>query len=429
MRGAKVMIARIPFNFSILLLYFPPGANDPNDPNYDPEAPEDFIRIWGAHLMNLSSAFHSAVWSPRDNSQVDVSIDSPATFSGVDIYLRRLSDNQDFYLGEIGASGTGRNRFSETFDLGESQSFSDLLDLSNPEAPSEQSFDLYAAAFLGSSANKVTTSSRKAGEGKAKKYGYLRSHWGSWAHTREQADSNKKLGRKPDKWCNLNKKDLNSPPPENPGAGVPRENYYNDKIGEYADEKGVDPVLLKALLASESGLTSNANGDSFKGIGQMSKASFNEGLDRPADDDRYDQEWDDPDKGIEAAAGYLKKNRDWVSNHASTNNQEVDDETKDKLAVVSYHYGCGDTWKLMNEAAADDDKIEWHEIRDVLEERKKDGVQKAKHVLSQTAKIFGGEEPEEDDKLTDAAISYDEDEAEWEIEDNQIEEEEVESAG
>jgi len=40
-RGMKVMIARLPFDPSILLPYYPPGANDPNDPNYDPEAPED----------------------------------------------------------------------------------------------------------------------------------------------------------------------------------------------------------------------------------------------------------------------------------------------------------------------------------------------------------------------------------------------------
>ncbi len=385
--------------------------------------PEDLIRIWGAQLMNMSSAFHSAVWSPHDNTQVDMSIDSPATFSGVDIYLRRLSDNQDFYLGEIGASGTGRNRFSGAFDLSASQAFSDLLNLADPEAPPEQSFDLYAAAFFRSGANKVTTSSRKAGEGKASRYGYLESGWRYWAYTWDQADYNEKHGRKPDKWCGLNKLLLGSPPPENPSAGVPRENYYNDKIGRYADEKGVDPVLLKALLASESGLTSNANGDDYKGIGQMSKASFNEGLGRDPNDDGYDTEWSDPDKEIEASAGYLKKNRDWVSNHASTNGQELDDQTKDKLAVVSYHYGCGDTWKLMDEAAGDDNKIEWHEIRDILEERKRDGVQKAKHVLSQTAKIFGGEEPAEDDKPTDPAISYDEDKGEWDIENDQTEEE------
>ncbi|MCD6281979.1 N-acetylmuramoyl-L-alanine amidase [bacterium] len=42
-RGAELMIARLgdPEDLIPILPYYPPGANDPNDPNYDPEAPED----------------------------------------------------------------------------------------------------------------------------------------------------------------------------------------------------------------------------------------------------------------------------------------------------------------------------------------------------------------------------------------------------
>ena len=42
-RGAELMIARLgdPEDLIPVLPYYPPGANDPNDPNYDPEAPED----------------------------------------------------------------------------------------------------------------------------------------------------------------------------------------------------------------------------------------------------------------------------------------------------------------------------------------------------------------------------------------------------
>ena len=42
-RGAELMIARFgdPEDLIGILPYYPPGANDPNDPNYDPEAPED----------------------------------------------------------------------------------------------------------------------------------------------------------------------------------------------------------------------------------------------------------------------------------------------------------------------------------------------------------------------------------------------------
>ena len=36
-----VMVFRPPLDPIILLPYYPPGANDPNDPNYDPEAPAD----------------------------------------------------------------------------------------------------------------------------------------------------------------------------------------------------------------------------------------------------------------------------------------------------------------------------------------------------------------------------------------------------
>jgi|GEM_PF-2397536 len=42
-RGAELMIARFgdPEDLIGILPYYPPGANDPNDPNYDPEAPPD----------------------------------------------------------------------------------------------------------------------------------------------------------------------------------------------------------------------------------------------------------------------------------------------------------------------------------------------------------------------------------------------------
>lgn len=42
-RGAELMIARFgnPEDLIPILPYYPPGANDPNDPNYDPEAPPD----------------------------------------------------------------------------------------------------------------------------------------------------------------------------------------------------------------------------------------------------------------------------------------------------------------------------------------------------------------------------------------------------
>jgi|GEM_PF-2739526 len=42
-RGAELMIARLgdPEDLIPILPYYPPGANDPEDPNYDPEAPPD----------------------------------------------------------------------------------------------------------------------------------------------------------------------------------------------------------------------------------------------------------------------------------------------------------------------------------------------------------------------------------------------------
>jgi len=382
---------------------------------------EDSIRIWGAQLMNLSSAFHSAVWSPHDNTQVDVNVDSPATFSGVDIYLRRLLDNQDFYLGEIGASGTGRNRFSGTFDLGESQSFSGLLDLSNPEAPPEQSFDLYAAAFLGSSANKVTTSSRKAGEGKANRYSYLESHWADGADA--PGDPTRKYFGVTKTWLRDSKGDW--------------ENKYNDKIHKhsknYDGSKSVDPVVLKALLATESGL----NQDKHRNIGQLGKGGFYDGWNEwVVPEDRISEPWgswkntpasdeaiENPDKNIRAASGYLYKAYKMADNNVPEGTSEKE---KYKLAVMGYHLGVTDFGKVIDGVEQKGQELTYDTAKEVMrelanEDDKKDRLalsdtkaranEHADDVEQQVARIYDEERDPKEDVDPDGMIEFDNSEA------------------
>ena len=365
--------------------------------------PEDLIRIWGAELINLSSAFHSAVWSPRDDVQVDINLDSPATFSGVDVYLRRLSDSQDFYLGEIGASGTGRNRFSGNFDLGESQAFSDLLNLSDPEAPPEQAFDLYGAPFFGSGVNKVTTPSRKAGEGTASRYSYLESHWADGADAPD--DPKRKYFGAYKLWLNDGKTDW--------------ENKYNENIGRNAlsedGNRGVSAVVLKALLATESGL----NHDQNPNLGQLGKRAFFEGYNRMVNPENQYEHWydvadedqRDVDKNIRAAAGYLEKHYSIASDHVPAGTSQ---EEKYKLAVMGYHLGTPDFEDVISRVEENGKELSYSSAKEAMRELADEeklgpkGTSKDKandiadDVEQQVARIFDEErDPKESEETGD----------------------------
>jgi hypothetical protein len=178
-----------------------------------------------------------------------------------------------------------------------------------------------------------------------------------------------------------------------------RQNDFNKVIKKEAEDEGVDPDLLKAIVALESGFNPKASSGSHFGLAQVPDTVFDA---KTKDKDKFDDSTDETagNKNLEQGAKILKQKRNYWSSVS-------DQKERDGLAVSSYRAGEG-TIKKAREKTGEGDPGDRQNgySRDGLKRavdevfRKKDQKWRddfVKDVWNYTSKVFGGTDYSEKD--------------------------------
>ena len=440
-RGMKVMIARLPFDPSMLLPYFPPGANDPNDPNYDPEAPEDGSGNpdWWSLPPRPELPFYPwspdapPPWMPRLMSAAaspwedQVMPAYPPDFEGdmlpeVEIGVHALPE--DFSL--INLLGCA-NRGKRGLDFGYAQklkAFASIADLADIQAALffleqlDGQGNVIGTLPLGEATDKDEETDQYVIEeylnyvpsGDYRLAGGARRADGSEAtpsNPQGNVDEVKGSGLSVD--AESLKTDWDSNEREFPNSTHRKyydayertrdadvQNKYNGVIQRAADEAGVNAAILKATVAVENGFENDPEGW-IVGLAQVSK-KHPKWKKLFGDYPKYDDTEDDPaigNQNLRMGAEVLKEMHNYWENQGVT---DIDEQ--EKLASISYNAGQ-ETIRRAREYTEPDDPSSREDgysktgLKKACGEVFKDTKDKPKEIWNHYAKLWGGKSYDE----------------------------------
>ncbi len=150
------------------------------------------------------------------------------------------------------------------------------------------------------------------------------------------------------------------------GRNISDQNKYNNEIKSAAEANGIDPIILKSLIAQESGFDPKAhNNHGFAGLTQIGGDAIHEvglhvGNTRKigsnwffdfAGDERFDS-----GKSIQAGAREFSLKKNAIDQNVFSNyDQELNEDEKSKFYLAAYNAGQGtiqQAYKFSNKKAA-----------------------------------------------------------------------------